>query len=295
MEQETPATEAGSADRETLVGVGDTRQGTETRGGRLVAFRVASVVVALWFLIYFSFALLEVGLMWLPEPTLVEVVGEDEILDLGLHRTHFMMIGVVAWALVLPALAHLRKPQRQVASMIQLMALAVGGTIVYGLSGTLAEWLLEEGAVLAPVIVLVVLHPRARDFMRRPGFDRNLLTLAVVGAVPWLVYLIDNARLQFTNAAGDTHAELEHWATAALLGVVMIVCSLIGASDHDGWRLPAWIASAGAVIIGVHMLVFPGLASGLSVPWAVVSVVWGIALAAATIRRARLGPVPVRV
>lgn len=294
MEQETPAAEVRSADRESVVGVGDIRQEAEAPGRR-VAFRVVSVIVALWFLIYFSFALLEVGLMWLPEPTLIEVVGEEETLDLGLHRTHFMMIGVVAWALVLPVLTQLRKPQRKVAPMIQLAAVAVGGTIVYGLSGTVAEWLFEEGAVLVPVIVLVLLHPRARDFMRRPGFDRNLLALAVVGAVPWFVYLIDNARLQLVSATGDTHAELEHWATAALLSIVMIVCSLIGASDHDGWKLPAWVASAGAVIVGVHTLVFPGLASGLSMPWAVASVVWGIALSAATIRRSRLGAIPVRV
>lgn len=256
---------------------------------RRIAFRVVATLVALFILAQQVFGLMELVFMWFPAETVAGMFEED-VSFIVLHRAHFMAIGIVAWAVVLSMLVQLRKPERRVAPMLLLAATALGSTFVYGLSGTLSQWLIEEIAVVVvPVSLVVLLHPSRDCLFTRPGFDRPLVGLALMAAVPWLVYIIDNARIQFTNAAGDPHAEMEHWATAALMGIVIVVAAFLGSSDHRGSGLTAGIAAGGSVIFGVHSLVFPGLASALPTIWAVLAILWGIGFGAVFIRRSRAG------
>ena len=136
---------------------------------------------------------------------------------------------------------------------------------------------MEEVTLLVPVLLLALLHPRARDLVRCPRTDRTMGALVGVAAVPWLVFAVDHALLQWHNVAGDAHAGLEHWATAALLAVVILWCGLLGSSDHPGWRLPAWIAALASIEYGLHSLVFPDVASAASTFWAVGAILWGAA------------------
>lgn len=250
-------------------------------------------MMALFVLAYFVFGLLEVVLMWLPDDVVAGLPGGGDGGDypggLLIHRSHFMVIGLVAWAAVPPILVQLRRPWRRVAPMLQAVVVAIAGAVVFGLAGTFTAWVSEDLIVTIPILVLAALHPRMRDFFRRPTFDRDLVVLAAVAAVPWAVYAFANARLQFLDAAGDPHAGIEHWATAALLGVVMIACALLGASDHDGWRLPAWTAGLASILFGAHSLVFPGSASGLSTIWAIAAVAWGVVFLVTVVRRGRAG------
>lgn len=282
---------AGNAAAEVDVGGGGaaTAPAEEVPRGRRIAFRVVSVLTGLLLLAMFSFALLEVAFMWLPGATLAEMLAEEgqSAAELELHRSHFMSVGIVAWAVVPAVVVQWRKPARRVAPMLQLVVIAVVATVLYGLSGTLGEWLVEEGLVLAPVLLLAFLHPRARSLLRRPMFDRTMVSLAAVAAIPWVVSAVADARLQLANAAGDIHAEPEHWATAALMAMAITACAFIGASDHDGWRLPAWTAALGSAMYGAHSLAFPDPVSAAPTAWAVAAVVWGVVFAVATVWRSR--------
>lgn len=255
---------------------------------RRIAFRVWAVLTSLWFLVLFGVGAVELGIMWLPDQILTSMF--DEPPNLPAHRTHFLIVGIISWAFLLATFAQLRKPERRVASMLQLVVMALGGTVVYAFSGTFGQWLSEEWIVLVPVLVLALLHPNAGDLVAKPGFDRNMTRLAGITTIPWLAFIVDNSRLQLINAAGDAHAEMEHWATAALFGIVIVACAVIGSTDHRGWRLPAWIAAGGSVIFGVHSLVFSGRPSGLTTAWAVAAVIWGVAFAATIFRRAPRAP-----
>lgn len=256
---------------------------------RRIAFRVVATLVALFILAQQIFGLMELVLMWLPAETVAEMF-EEETSFIVLHRAHFMAIGILAWAIVPSMLVQLRKPERRVAPMVLVVAIALGATIVYGLSGTLSEWLVEEIAmVVVPVTLVVLVHPSRDRLFSKPSFDRRLAGFAALAAAPWLVYIVDNAWTQFTNAAGDTHAEMEHWATAALMGIVIVVAAFLGSSDHPGRGLTAAIAVGGSVIFGAHSLVFPGLASSLPTFWAVLAILWGIGYGAMSIRRSRGG------
>lgn len=252
---------------------------------RRIAFGVVATLVALFILAQQIFGLMELVFMWFPAETVAEMF-EEETSFIVLHRAHFMAIGVVAWAVVSSMLVQLRKPERRVAPMVLVVAIAIGATVVYGLSGTLNEWLIEEIAVVVvPISLVVFLHPSRDRLFSRPGFDRPLAGFAALAAAPWLVYIVDNAWTQVTNAAGDTHAEMEHWATAALMGIVIVVAAFLGSSDHPGRGLTAGIAVGGSVIFGVHSMVFPGLASSLPMFWAVLAILWGIGFGAMMIRR----------
>ena len=269
-------------------GTGAAASGEGSRGRR-IAFRVVSALTALLLLAVFSFALLEVVFMWLPAATLAEMFVEEgqSATELEAHRSHFMSVGIVAWVVVPAVLVQLRKPAQRLAQLLQLVTLALAATVVYGLSGTLGEWLLEEWLLLVPVLLVAVLHPRARALLRRPTFDRTMVSLAATAALPWAGSAIADARLQLANAAGDIHAELEHWATAALMAIAITACAFIGASDHDGWRLPAWTAAIGSIMYGAHSLAFPAPVSAAPTVWALAAVVWGVVFAVATVRRSR--------
>jgi hypothetical protein len=196
-------------------------------------------------------------------------------------------VGIVAWALVVAVLVQLRKPQKRVAAMLLAVAVVLAGTVVYGLSGSLADWLLEEITLLVPVLLMASLHPRAGDLVRRPRLDRNMAGLVAVAAVPWSVFAFAQAQLQWRNVAGDPHAEMEHWATSALMAIVIVLAGLIGSTNHTGWRLPAWVAALASIDYGLHSLVFPEAASAASTMWAVAAIVWGCTYAVTIVQRSR--------
>jgi hypothetical protein len=253
---------------------------------RRVAFRVLAWVTSLEVLVLFLFGLMEVVFMWLPDATVVSMFDDIAAADL-VHRGHFNSIGIVSWAFVPVVLVQLRNPERRVAAMLLAVAIVLTGTVVYGLSGSLTAWLLEEIILLVSVLLLAWLHPRAGDLVRRPRLDRAMIGLVALAAAPWLVFASTQAQLQWRNVAGDSHADMEHWATSALMAVIIVVAGMIGSTDHTGWRLPAWIAALASIDYGVHSLVFPDVASNASTLWAVAAVAWGCAYAVTIVRRSR--------
>ena len=253
---------------------------------RRVTFRVLAVLTSLWVLAMSIFGLMEIVLMWLPGDTLLSLIDDLTPADLA-HRTHYMNAGVIAWAVVLGVVVQLRKPERREAPMLHALAVALGASVLFALSGSLEDWLLAEATVLVPLLVLGLLHPRTRQLVRWPTWDRDMVALAAVAAVPWLVYAVSQAQLQWRDVAGDVHAEAEHWAAAALMALVVVACALIGSTTHSGWRLTSWIAALASVNYGLHSLVFEAQASAASVPWAIAATAWGVVYAASIVRRSR--------
>ncbi len=139
---------------------------------RRIAFRVLAVLTSLLVSIFMIFAVTEVVFMWLPWETLMSLIDDLPAAD-EIHRGHMNIAGIIAWALVLGVVVQLRKPERRVAPMLQAVGIVVAGAVVYGLSGTLGEWLVEEVTLLVPVLLLALLHPRAQDLVRCPRTDRH--------------------------------------------------------------------------------------------------------------------------
>ena len=255
------------------------------------AFRVVAVLTSLWVLAVMIFGLTEIVLMWLPAGTLSSV---GDTLDLGeidlAHRAHYMSIGVVGWTLVLGVLVQVRRPARREAPMLHVLALAIGLAVTAALSGSPRAWLTDMLVIVVPLLLLGILHPHARQLVRMPTWDGGMIALAALGVLPWGTFAVINAQQQWRAVAGDTHAEMDHWATVALMALLILACSFIGATDRSGWRLTAWIAALASMNYGLHSLVYPEPASAASTSWAIAALVWGLAYAASTIRRSRLAP-----
>jgi len=251
---------------------------------RRITFRIVAWVTTLFLLVMFPFSLLEIVMMWLPDETLLTLISDLTESDL-VHRTHFLSVGIVMWALLLGVAVQLRRPERRAAAMLHSVVIVVAGTVLFGLTGTLDEFLVEDVILLVPVVLLALLHPRSRELFGRQELEPMMAALAAVAVLPWSVFAVDQIRLQITDSS--THAELEHWAAAALVAIVIVTFGFIGSTALPGWKLTAWIAAAASVIYGLNSLSFPAPASALSAFWAAAALLWGVAFAVTIVRRGR--------
>jgi len=251
------------------------------------AFRIVAWVVALASLAIGIFGLLEIVLMWLPDGTLVSLLGDDDPSPPELdYRSQFFHIGIVAWTVVPPLFAQLRRPERRVAPMLQVWLGGVALVVVMALVGGLEP---IDFVVLAAYTLLAALHPARNELFHPIRFDRFQAGLAAVAAIPWLVragVAVDDARSAGDFEVGDSPVHMVE-GNVALAVVMLLLVAAIGATDRSSWKLPAWTASLSSIGLGLHALVFDEQAASLPVPWAVAAIAWGLADAGAVVRRTR--------
>lgn len=264
-----------------------TTEGDTGSRGRRIAFRVVVALMAIVVAPLMLFGLSELLFMWLPGETVLGIVDDPtlSVADIELHRTHFLATGIVAAAYLPSLLVQVRRPQRHVAGMSLLLAIPVLGAVLYGITGSFAAWVSEELVMLVPVVLLAVLHPRSRELFRPLRFDRAMGVLAAAAAVPWLGRVWSSVVLQVQEVPGDSHAAMEHWATAALAASAIIVAATLGASHRDGWRVPAGVAVVGTVVAATHAIVFPDVASSLHPVAAIAALAWSALYASAAVAR----------
>jgi hypothetical protein len=168
-----------------------------------------------------------------------------------------------------------------------------------GLCYSMDRWLFPIGELsemntapfLVPLLLIALLHPRARDLFRFGRLARTMLGLTALAAIPWLAFALSQAELQRLNIAADEHAQMEHGQRMAVFASLMIVWGLIGSTNLPGWRLAAWIVAYGAIVYGLQSLVFPVQASAAPAGWAIAAAGWGAAyLVAAEQRRRSIQP-----
>lgn len=250
--------------------------------GRRVTFRVVSALVLLLFLVLLGLELPFLVLLWLPEDTLASIVDNGPA-DLA-HRVHWAALSLMAWSLVIGMAVQLRRPQKNLAPLLQVLAFFVALVLVGVLTGSFDPTLV---IVLVVLLLLAFLHPRRGSLLKTPRLDRATASLTALAVAPWVVFADGQARLQRLNVAGDIHAESGHWGLMTQLAILIILWGLIGSSDYSGWRLTAWITGLVSAVYGIASLVFSDLASAAPTGWAVAAVAWGMAYLAMTERRAR--------
>lgn len=123
-------------------------------------------------------------------------------------------------------------------------------------------------------------------FLRVKRPDPLMTSLALIAAVPWIVYAVEQGS-QGRLAPGWDAA---HYGFVASLAVVVVLWSLLGAVDQRGRLWPATGAGIAAAIIALKSLIFPQVLSGLTRGRAVAALVWAAScLAVADVRRQRPG------
>lgn len=225
------------------------------------------------------------------------------------HRIHEVCFGLIFVVTAAGVLAQLRRPERKIAAMYQVVI----PLYLIILSVLLIDNIVDPiviAFIVAP-IVLIVLHPDRKGLLR-PQTDpsRLLLAVAAVAAIPLVVFAVGQVRegaqasklapevledLPDTATAAEiedalavvarTPAELEavqhfgHWSAMGAFAGSIMGLSIVAALRMRGWRLPAWAAAIAAIVFGTASLVAQGDASALSTPWAVAAIVWGITFA----------------
>lgn len=201
----------------------------------------------------------------------------------GLRKFDDIAWGVVEGVIVLGALlTQLRAPQRHTTgprqALLGLVALFAGGAATGALDpATLL--------VIALVIVTVALHPARRHVLRRPGRpDRLLLSLALAGSVPLVVWFVNIVQHGNAVAPNDVHATHDDFAGLAGLALALALTAVLASFDTRS-MLPVICSSAGSVLIGLASLVLSDQADALSTPAAIAAVAGGTVFGAVGLRR----------
>lgn len=225
--------------------------------------------VAIAFLAFLVFAFLEpmqfVVRAWLPgygAPT---------------HRVHHVMIGGLLALLVLSVGVQLYRPAARVGAFL------LGGTIIASLAvvTVVAEGLAGLGEIaifVVPMIVLAALHPAVGAFRPRwTDLDRRLVVLAVVAAIPLLVYAALQLNLHLTLA--DEHVAFDHYVLMAAGAITIGVSALIASAKPAGWRALAYGAVGLLGIVAIASIAFPDPAQGVNfgLIGGLVAVIWALA------------------
>jgi hypothetical protein len=271
---------------------------TRSRGSAGRARRVAfGVLVSV-------FALAHFFLTPLPFAVLGWFIEEEGIQS---HRVHEICFGT-AFVLSLAGLVMLlRGPDRKVAQMYQV---------------AITLWLLAAGYVVVdrafdPIVLIFIvipalligLHPGLPLLIHPPvDLKRGLTALAIVGAIPFLVFAIrefstgfeasrvapealesvpdDATQEEFDQAlreATGSRDEFEvarhygHWSAMGGFALAIAALAGIAAFGIPGWGLSAWSSGLAAIVYGIVSLVFPEDASAAVAAWALLSIAWGVA------------------
>lgn len=265
---------------------GKPAQGEATKSSRVRKrlFQGLTVLFSLFLLVSFNLVYLMIVVSWLPDADYLAIIGDLEAADL-VHRVHDSILPVTAWTLLLGTALQLRRPQDRVAPLLMALTVPVALTSIHLLTGTFD---LQFTAIsLVPLLLIALLHPRARGLLRVRRLDGPMAVLTGIAAVAWIRFATAQAQLQRLAIPGDTHAEMEHWSRMAAFALFVVLWGVIGASDRPGWRLVAWVAGLASAWYGVQSLLFSAAASAASAPWALAAILWAVVYIVATERRAR--------
>lgn len=229
-------------------------------------------------------------LVWFPDAMVLALFSDIEPAALA-HRLHELTIGVFSWVLLLGVVLQLHRPERKVAPLLGAAAIPVVLSTVEAVNGNFD--IAETAPLLFPLLLLGVLHPRAKALVRPGRLHTALAVLTAVAAVPWAVFAVGQARLQQLAVAGDVHAEAGHWGLMTGFAILVLIWALIGASNLPGWRIAGFAAAVSSLFYGFHSLVFPQGASAAPLGWAMAAIAWAAVYAVAAWRRERVGELPV--
>jgi hypothetical protein len=185
---------------------------------------------------------------------------------------HLVVSGLVFASIAI----QLWSPRRRIAGVQQLLVLALAVGVGLTLSAYFTEF---EIAYLVIGLLLAALHP-ARASLPKRGTNASLPmgVVAVAGGVGFVAYSLGQAAVQRAIGVDPVHGA--HWSLMAAVTLIIPAVALLAAARTDGWRLPAYGAAAGAILLGVSSLVVPYEPSAFSTVGALAALAWAVVLVA---------------
>lgn len=209
----------------------------------------------------------------------------------GPHRVHDVTYGLLVTASVVGVLAQLRRPSKNVASMVMALIPFAGLLLANVLSADSLDAVRRNPLYLFAALagVTALLHPTGRRCFASFSVtraNRVMLTLVGIAAIPLLSFASTNIGLQGT--VGDDHDFLGHYGFMAALSCTVIGVGVLASLRPDGWRLTAWVAGLLAAVLGGSALVYPDAASSFTNGWALASIAWGAAFISVSVLTSEL-------
>ncbi|MGH8958388.1 MAG: hypothetical protein ACRDVK_06905 [Acidimicrobiia bacterium] len=248
------------------------------------------------------------------------------------HRVHEVSFGVVFVLSLIGLLAQVRATPAKVAPMQQvavpILVLIITELLVGGLGPETGFIFLMFGI---PPILLAILHPSRREvFKPTPRPTRPLLSMAVVLAIPAIIFAVAQIRagveaaelgapvFEQLNVPDDaTPAEFEqaiteifdelgvpeeqretiqhsgHWSAMAGFALGLVALAFLVAIRVRGFRVTAWSVGLAVAYYGLVSLATPDDASSTGLIGGVLCILWGAAFVALAERDAqKMAPIP---
>jgi hypothetical protein len=225
--------------------------------------------------------------------------GAIVIMDAGVsaseaaHLAGAVLCGGLIAAGLLPQLV---APARNVAGFQQTLMVAVAVMVAAAIEGNPNNQGGQAGpfdvvflTFLIPILVLAVLHPARRELLRVRRVH-PLLLVAVVAAVPLVVYGVDQALIQRNSwpPTSDPHHN-SHWFLMAEAAFAIPLLGAVAGLGGRGWGVPAWTAAAALAVLGIVSFLFPDAPSSLGIGWGLLAIVVAAAVAAVSVLQLRRG------
>ena len=226
--------------------------------GRLIAFRVLSVIAALLALsglifVYQSFA-----------------DAAEKI-----HTVHNL---AQTWVLVafmaVPLLVGLKEPRSVVSPFRLLLSLS----LAMFAAGLIGGDLVNSGFLFMPIVaaILLALHPARMEVWRCVKGNVTMLLLGVLALIPAFIYALGQGDLQKVPPLGmEIHAEFHHFSGMAYVMLSLGLAAIAAAFPGRGQRLAVWLTGLAAVLLGATDLAFAGYVGSLNTMWAWVLILGG--------------------
>jgi hypothetical protein len=201
-----------------------------------------------------------------------------------IHKVHDLAYGAQAGILFAAALVlQSVNPERKPAIMLTAAASGLANAVGYSLGGNFFFG-------LVPFVVLGLLwwlHP-ARHELRLAGPVHPLMAgLAVLAAIPLVIYALDQAAIQRACLAGDPHCDEFHYAGMAAIALAIPLAGLVASFSTRGWRISAWLAGLATAVFGLAAMLFPEHTSSVGTTWGAVALGGAVLFVAIAELRAR--------
>ena len=194
--------------------------------------------------------------------------------DREVHRVHDLAWGAHGGLLIaLPFLLQAWSPERKPAVMQGAAAAGLGLAVGYALGG-------QPVFALVPIVVTIVLwafHPSRGQGVRLGGRPQPLLlAVALLAAIPLVMYAIDQAAIQRACVEGDQHCDEFHYAGMAALAFALPLVAFVASFPVAGRRIVARLVGAAAAVWGLSGILFPDAISSIGTMWGAVTLAVGV-------------------
>ena len=156
------------------------------------------------------------------------------------------------------------------------------GAVIASLMG---EDVISGSYYLAPIVlvVLTVLAPTRSQLVKLGSPNIAMLCLALIAAIPAIVYAWDNARMMLQGDPMNDptgHWKYHHWSGIAGAALGLVLAAAVVAFRHEEDRMWTWLVGLSVMLFGVVGLLYADdvrYPSSIGAWWGVVTLFVGIA------------------